>query len=337
MIKVSVIIPLYKAEKYIEKCIRSLFEQTLEDLEYIFINDHSPDKSIEILERTLEEYPDRKNQVKIINHQENRGVSQSRQDGLDEARGEYVIHCDADDWVDPEMYRLMYDKAKECDADIVGCDILFETIYYAKVRKQDFTLKKDEIIKEIFKGGKINSYLWNRLVRTSFIKENYLEFDNKANLWEDMLFLTKLHQLTDKVEYIPMPLYHYRILENSITHQKGDIDYVNKVLYVTDKLQEEYSDKEIIKEIEKKRKKYLLLFIQDSDNYNPDLWLSNLQSRFNENIKDNKLTLNKKETISVFLINKRLKLINRIFINILNIPEQIKLTAKKILYPHKRF
>ena len=122
MPKISVIIPVYKAEPYIERCVRSLFSQTLDDLEYIFIDDCTPDNSISVLKAVLDEYPNRRDQVKIVNHQHNQGVSQSRQDGFDATTGEYVIHCDPDDWIEPEMYELLYDKAKSGNFDIVGCD-----------------------------------------------------------------------------------------------------------------------------------------------------------------------------------------------------------------------
>lgn len=119
MPKISVIIPVYKAEPYIERCVRSLFSQTLDDLEYIFIDDCTPDNSISVLKAVLDEYPNRRDQVKIVNHQHNQGVSQSRQDGFDATTGEYVIHCDPDDWIEPEMYELLYDKQK------VGTSILW--------------------------------------------------------------------------------------------------------------------------------------------------------------------------------------------------------------------
>ena len=127
MPKVSIIIPVYKAEQYIDRCVRALFGQNLRDLEYIFVDDCSPDRSIDVMEQVLREYPDRQQQVKIIRHRRNMGVGQSRQDGIDEATGEYIIHCDPDDWVEPEMYYLMYDAACRTNADIVVCDYFENT------------------------------------------------------------------------------------------------------------------------------------------------------------------------------------------------------------------
>lgn len=104
MPKVSIIIPVYGVEKYIERSARSLFEQTLDDIEYLFIDDCTPDKSVEILKRVLEEYPHRKSQVVIHRMEQNSGQAKVREWGMRNATGEYVIHCDSDDWVDMHMY-----------------------------------------------------------------------------------------------------------------------------------------------------------------------------------------------------------------------------------------
>lgn len=122
MPKVSVIIPVYGVEKYIERCVRSLFEQTLDDIEYLFIDDCTPDKSIDILRQVLEEYPLRKKQVIIHRMERNSGQAKVREWGMRNATGEYVIHCDSDDWVDKDMYEDMYNKAIEAVADVVVCD-----------------------------------------------------------------------------------------------------------------------------------------------------------------------------------------------------------------------
>lgn len=120
--KVSIIIPVYGVEKYIERCIRSLFEQTLRDIEYIFIDDCTPDKSIEILKSVIEDYPHRKGQVVIHQMEKNSGQAAVRRWGALNATGEYVIHCDSDDWVDTKMYDDMYNRAVEDGADVVVCD-----------------------------------------------------------------------------------------------------------------------------------------------------------------------------------------------------------------------
>ena len=101
MPKVSVVIPVYGVEKYIERCARSLFEQTLDDIEYIFVNDCTKDRSIDILNEVINDYPARKQQIRIVHHKENKGLPFARQSGWQVATGEYVANCDSDDWVDP--------------------------------------------------------------------------------------------------------------------------------------------------------------------------------------------------------------------------------------------
>ena len=98
-IKVSVIVPIYEVERYIERCARSLFEQTmLSGIEFIFVDDCTPDYSIEILHNTLKEYPEREAQVTILTHSANKGLAAARKTGVRAARGEYISHCDSDDW-----------------------------------------------------------------------------------------------------------------------------------------------------------------------------------------------------------------------------------------------
>ena len=134
--KVSVIIPVYNVEKYIERCARSLFGQTLDDIEYIFIDDCSTDNSIFIMQNILEEYPKRKNSVKIIRHSVNKGVGQTRQDGIDVASGQYLIHCDPDDWVDASIYQKLYSEAILKSAEMVICDF-FYTLPNLIISKQE--------------------------------------------------------------------------------------------------------------------------------------------------------------------------------------------------------
>ena len=120
--KVSVVIPVYGVEKYIERCVRTLFGQTLDDMEFIFVNDCTPDCSIDLLCSVLEEFPQRKEQVRIINQPHNMGAAKAREVGIKAATGEYIIHCDSDDWVERDAYRKMYDCAKRHDYDIVIAD-----------------------------------------------------------------------------------------------------------------------------------------------------------------------------------------------------------------------
>lgn len=223
--KVSVIIPVYKAEKFIECCARSLFEQTLDDLEFIFVDDCSRDRSIEFMERVLDEYPQRRPQVKIIHHEMNQGVSAARQHGVDSANGEYIIHCDSDDWVDHDMYEALYSEAIARNADIVGCDFIEEHEGLQTIKRQNLNQSRDAIVLEILKGS-IHSSLWSQMISRDFIKRNNVRFMPGLTLLEDMLYIVPLHLATDRVAYIAQPYYHYRIVDDSITHtfSKRNVD-----------------------------------------------------------------------------------------------------------------
>ena len=113
---VSVIVPVYGVERYIERCAVSLFEQTYKDIEYIFVNDATPDKSIEVLKTVMERYPERAKAVRIVEHPQNRGVSAARNSGVETASGEYLWQVDADDYIEKNAVRTLVDTAKQHSA-----------------------------------------------------------------------------------------------------------------------------------------------------------------------------------------------------------------------------
>lgn len=111
--KVSVIVPVYKVEKFIERCAISLFSQTLQDVEFIFVDDASPDNSVQIVQKCIREYPHRESQTVILTHEKNMGLPAARNTGLAVAKGEYIFHCDSDDFVEPDMLEQLYNTAKK--------------------------------------------------------------------------------------------------------------------------------------------------------------------------------------------------------------------------------
>ena len=119
---VTVIVPVYNVRNYIARCAESLMNQTLTDVEFIFVNDASPDDSICILQSVLEKYPERRSAVTILSHDENKGLPAARNTGLAQATGQYIFHCDSDDYAEPAMLQEMYEYAIGCKADIVWAD-----------------------------------------------------------------------------------------------------------------------------------------------------------------------------------------------------------------------
>lgn len=192
---VSVIIPVYNVGKFIERCVRSLMEQTMDNVEYIFVDDASPDNSIQILQKVLADYPNRRDNVRILTHAENKGLPAARNTGLAVATGEYIFHCDSDDFVEPDMLEQLYGKAIECDADIVWCDwyLTFEkSERYMKQPAYDTPL---EALKAML-GGAMKYNVWNKLIRRTLYVENSVEFPAGYGMGEDMtiMMLLRMHK-----------------------------------------------------------------------------------------------------------------------------------------------
>ncbi len=218
MVKVSVIVPVYKVEPYMERCARFLFEQTLKDVEYIFVDDCTPDNSMMVLEKVLKEYPSRVGQTHIVRHSENRGLPSARNSGLALATGEYIIHCDSDDWVEKDMYEKMYEHAKETDADIVGCDFYEEYENSRKYVKQDFELPHEEYLTNLLRGVKsVGGYVWCRMVKREMYEKNAIRCPDGLGMLEDLVLTVKLHHFAHVVAYCSQAFYHYnRLNVNSL-------------------------------------------------------------------------------------------------------------------------
>ena len=215
MPKVSVVIPTYKVEKYIERCARSLFEQTLDSLEYIFVDDCSPDNSIAVMQKVLEEYPQRKDQVKVIRHEVNQGVGAARNHGVAACTGDYIIHCDPDDWVDLNMYETMYNKAIETNADMVYSDFYINTPYREKTRKTESINNKDDFLFYLC-SDQAYAALWTKLYKRT-ICHSIPQMDEMICMNEDFIRNYYCIQHCHKIVHIPQPYYHYFLNINSIS------------------------------------------------------------------------------------------------------------------------
>lgn len=236
--KVSVIIPVYKVEKFIGRCARSLMEQTLTNVEYIFVDDASPDGSIGVLRQVLAGYPERSSHVRILTHPENKGLPAARNTGLAVAQGEYIFHCDSDDFVEPDMLEQLYCKATETDADIVWCDwyLTFEkSERYMKQPAYDTPL---EALKAML-GGAMKYNVWNKLIRRSLYVENGITFPTGYGMGEDMTIML-LFAYAQKVAYLPHAFYHYVKLNTNAFSQTYSnrhlLELQHNVTAITDKL-----------------------------------------------------------------------------------------------------
>lgn len=200
----SIIVPVYNAENYLSRCVDSILKQTFSDFELIFIDDGSPDSSGTL----CDEYSKKDKRIKVI-HQKNQGVSAARQKGLDNATGEYVIHADPDDWVEPNWLEELYKKAVETNADIVSCDYFIESRYGSNYKSERPTsLICDDIIKDLL-YGKIWGVCWNKLIRRACFQKYNIRFNPEMNLWEDMMVIVKLLHSGATLCHSDKALYHY--------------------------------------------------------------------------------------------------------------------------------
>ena len=217
---VSVIVPVFNVEKYIGKCARSLFEQTLRDVEYIFVNDGTQDGSMEELRKVIEAYPLRAPAVKIIVKPRNEGLPAARKSGLELAEGEYVAHCDSDDWMEPNMLERMYLEARAYDADAVVCawmrdDDPIPTKYVlAGENCRDF------ILGDMVAVGEMAS-VWRYIVKREVYMKG-VEFP-VFNQGEDHALMVQLAYYCDSIYCVKQPLYHWRTNMASITNAPSSL------------------------------------------------------------------------------------------------------------------
>ena len=204
MPKVSIIVPVYKAESYLHRCVDSILAQTFTDFELLLIDDGSPDKSGEI----CDEYAKKDSRIRVI-HKENGGVSSARQRGQEEACGEYTIHVDPDDWVELTMLEDLYRNAKDDNADMVICDYYTNEESLQKYIKQEPTkLDNNVVLRELFQ--QLHGSCWNKLVRRAcYIGK--VNFPKGINCCEDLIWCIQVLKCKPKISYVNKAYYHYMI------------------------------------------------------------------------------------------------------------------------------
>lgn len=218
MAKVSIIVPVYNVEKYLRKCLNSLINQTLKDIEIICINDGSTDKSLEI----LEEYKNRDSRIILLN-QENSGQSIARNNGIKKATGEYLGFVDPDDWVDLDYYEKLYNAASTNDTDIAVGGIIRVT----GIKKKKFlnfekeTITDNTNLKFELCDVPEKSYVWNKIYKTEKLKEIGLEFE-KGIFYEDCIFTPQALFYLGEIVTVPNIYYYYLRRGNSTVKQRSE-------------------------------------------------------------------------------------------------------------------
>ena len=238
MPKVSVIVPVYNTENYLETCLNSIFSQTLDDIEILIVDDGSSDNSKNIIKKFEQSYP---NIIKYFK-KKNGGLSDTRNYAIPYSTGEYISFIDSDDYIDKYMLEKMYTLAKQKDLDLVECNFIWE---YPNKYKIDIG-KKYASKSSYFIDGRVMAC--NKLFKASIIKDNNIMFPISLR-YEDIEFFYKLVPYIKKYDLIEIPFYHYVQRNNSIINDQNektaDIFIILKNIidfYKSHKLFEEYKE-----------------------------------------------------------------------------------------------
>ena len=241
---ISVIIPVYGAENYLPRCLDSLMNQSLSNIEIILINDGSPDQSPMI----CEEYSKRDPRFKTF-HQENKGISNSRNRGIDLANGMYLMFVDNDDWVEKDYCKFLFNTLISEEVDLVMCGYKIHYRNKVKIESTETSTKyfKSDIIKsfqnQIEDGTNLlGNLVWAKIFRKDIIKNNRIYFNTKLKFADDILFINQYQQHVECFIQLPDILYNYnRINENSVTLNYIP-NYYDEIIFVKQKIFELYKD-----------------------------------------------------------------------------------------------
>lgn len=254
--EVSIIVPVYGVEKYVGHCAESIFSQTTDLLEIIFVDDCSPDRSVEVIEEVLKRFPKRKEQVRIVRLEKNGGVDNARREGCFTSSGQYVLFVDGDDYIEPQMVEILLARAKESGADMTVCR-------FNKVEEdgtcvpdvhEDNVDDPDRYLGDMISLSSCHASpnIFNRLLRTDLLKK--VRYLPQGNIAEDWMLCVQMTHKAEKLVAVNDILYNYVQRSGSITHTvnpevcraaaRADMANINIILHYLDEegLTERYRD-----------------------------------------------------------------------------------------------
>ena len=255
-IKVSILVPFYKVEQYVGRCVESLFTQTYNNIEYVFVNDCTPDKSMEEVQKYIDKYQ-MVDKCKMIIHEKNLGISASRNDCLDNMTGDYFLFIDSDDYIDKDMVELLVEAALKENADISGCGYIEEFADHSVLHPQKYTNNHDEMMRAITLLT-IKGVMWKLLVRSTIVTEHRDEvrFIPDRNMVDDYLFCCQIFYYAKRFAGVDRCMYHWiQYNPNNYTHTS--IFAVDSQAAAIRKTEEFYKEKgvyEIVKNELRQRK-----------------------------------------------------------------------------------
>lgn len=330
-IKVSVILPVFNVDKYIKRCLDSLVNQTLKEIEIIIINDGSTDNT----KRICEEYAKKYDNIKLIN-KKNEGVSKARNIALKKVRGEYLAFIDGDDWIDRNAYEIMYNTAKRDSADVVQCGVR-HILDNGKIRvfnKNLFnTLYQDNEILRQFLLGKINAISCDKIYKVSIWKENDIYFPENLSLGEDQITTCQVVYNSKRFIALKDTFYNYYRRSDSCTTSKfslKNMDMLISMKYIRELLKQWRVDFYIENEYMLRYIKTITIFIIDKyilDNAKKN---DNFKKIFIDDFKLNTKNFYKKEFLS-FKTKLEVFLIRNLF-NLYVLWLKLKIQVKKVIY-----
>ena len=235
MIKVSIVVPAYNVENYIDRCIESLVNQTLQEIEIIIVNDGSTDNTKQKIEKFLLAYPEK---IKYLEKQ-NGGLSDARNYGIPSARGKYIGFVDSDDYVELNMFEEMYKKAEEENSDMIECDFIWE--YPNKQRIDIGRIYQNK--KEAFIYARVVA--WNKLIKRETLEKANIKFP-KGLRYEDTEFFYKLLPSLEKISFVKTPMVHYIQRSNSIANTQNE--RVKEIFEIWDNIFKYYKEQGLFEE-----------------------------------------------------------------------------------------
>ena len=206
---VSILVPVYNVETFIERCARSVFVQTYTALEFVFVDDGCTDSSMTILNRVIDDYPCHKQHVIVIHHSQNRGLAAARNTAVASCSGDYIFHVDSDDWIEPDAVEALVKRQQETDADIV-----YTSGYYKHGKETQeiychgWSSDKESLLANILQD-KATICMWSKLINTKLYSDNGIVCDERGSFYEDFQTLSRLVYYARSIVRLDAFVYHY--------------------------------------------------------------------------------------------------------------------------------
>ncbi|WP_302561429.1 glycosyltransferase family 2 protein [Phocaeicola sartorii] len=269
MCKVSILVPIYKCENFVYKCADSLFSQTFEDVEFIFYDDCSPDRSVQVIESCSKKYPNRKDQVRIISGKYNVGVAAARNLLLAEANGEYIWYIDSDDWIEPNSITLLYHTAIASNADVVSFGFYCENKKRTTMRLFSYS-SLEECLKDVISSNW--GVVWRFFFRRTVATENNIMFSASYKGGEDYVFCAKFLLSSCAVSCVIKPLYHYVTYNTESLMSTKDFDSLRHQYEATLDVERILLKKNILKLYASDLNQRKLFIVKSFDCYFSSIW-----------------------------------------------------------------